>query len=236
MYFDTSQVDWVFVTVSVILAFAVMGTIFLFNALKLRKWQSRKFGHMLLFTFFAFFPYFFENVFDIVVTVLIAIGIASILSLFPQVKYFQRIYDICTREGEIKFDLVLNTFATAIALLIIFFVFAFRDMLYIYTAAVLSISLGDGLGEVIGRPYGRIKYRVFTERSLEGTLFVFVGTFISIIISFAFNNLLPLDGFWWKAMIVALAGTTAEALNYKFIDNSTMCTSIAFTIFLLFEL
>ena len=236
MIFDTTQVNWVFVTVTVLISYFILSLIFIFKALKMPKWQVRKLGHMVLHLFVAFFPYFTENVFDVVVTLVFISVILIVLSVIPQISFIQRIIDECTREGEFKYALVLNGVSTAFALFLIFFVFAYRDMVYIYTIAVLAVALGDGLGEMIGRPFGRIKYKIFAERSVEGSFFVFFGTFIGVIMTFGFNNMLPLSGFWWKAVVIALTAMIVEAFNYKFIDNTTLLVSIAFVTFLLFEL
>lgn len=236
MNFDTTHVDWIFVVISILLAFATLSIIFLFKALGMPKWKVRKLGHIILHIFLAFFPYFFDNVFDVVVTLIFIFSILIVVSIIPKFRYLQRIVEECTREGEKKYALILNGFSTVFALLVIFFVFAYRDMIYIYTIAVLAVALGDGLGEMIGRPYGRIKYKIFAERSVEGSFFVFFGSFIGVIITCGFNNMLPLSGFWWKAVVIAVVAMVVEAFNYKFIDNTTLLISVAFVAFLLFEL
>jgi dolichol kinase len=204
--------------------------------MRMPKWQVRKVGHMILHVFVAFFPYFTENVFDVVVTLIFIFAILLVVSIIPKISFVQRIVEECTRVGERKYELILNGFSTAFALILIFFVFAYRDMVYIYTIAVLAVALGDGLGEMIGRPYGRIKYKIFAERSVEGSFFVFFGSFLGVIIAFGFNNMLPFPGFWWKAIIIATAAMIVEAFNYKFIDNTTLVIAVAFVTFLLFEL
>lgn len=200
------------------------------------KWKVRKLGHMILHMYVAFFPFFAKNVFDVVVTLIFIAAILLVVSIIPRFSFIQRIVDECTREGERKYELILNGLSTAFALLLIFFVFAYRNMVYIYTIAVLAVALGDGLGEMIGRPYGRLKYKIFEERSVEGSFFVFFGSFIGVIITFGFNNMLPFPGFWWKAVVIGFVAMLVEAFNYKFIDNTTLLISVAFVTFLLFEL
>lgn len=234
MEFDTTQVDWVFVTIATVISFMVLSIIFILKKLKFQKWQIRKLGHMCLHFYVAFIPYLFTNIFDVIIVVLLVLGIIIMISLIPPIRFLQRIYDECTREGEKKWLLIINSFSTAFVVLIIFFVF--HDKLYIFTSAVLSVSLGDGMGEMIGRPYGRIKYKIFEERSLEGSFFVLIGIFTSLIIAFGFNSMLSATGFWWKAVVVSIIGTIVEACNYKFIDNTTLPFSIALALFLLFEL
>ncbi len=234
MEFDTTQVDWVFVTIAVAISIIVISIIFILKKLKFKKWQIRKLGHMSLHFYVAFIPYFFTNIFDVIIVVLLVVGILSLLSFIPPIRYLQRLYDDCTREGEKKWLLIVNSFSTGFVVLIIFLVF--HDKLYIFTSAVLSVSLGDGMGEMIGRPYGRIKYKIFEERSLEGSLCVLIGIFVSLIIAFGFHSMLSVTGFWWKAVVVSIIGTIVEACNYKFIDNTTLPFSIALALFLLFEL
>ena len=232
--FDLAQIEWIFVFVSVALALTTISSVFVLKALKFEKWQVRKIGHMLVHFLIAFAPYLFSYAISIIIALVIIGIILIITSLIPPINFLQRVYFECTREGEKVIELVLNTIATAFALLLILFVFA--DNLHIFTAAVLTVSLGDGMGEIIGRPYGRIKYKIFSEKSLEGSIFVFIGAFVSIVVSFAYHSLLGLEGFWWKALVLSLIGMIVEACNYKFLDNTILPLSIAFGLFLLFEM
>ena len=232
--FDFAQVEWQFVFVSVALSLATLSSVFVLKALKFDKWQVRKFGHMLIHFLIAFIPYLFSHMISIIIALVIIGIIVVIISLIPPINFLQRLYFECTREGEKVRELVLNTIATAFALLLILFVFV--DKLHIFTAAVLTVSLGDGMGEIIGRPYGRIRYKIFSEKSLEGSIFVFIGTFLSILVSFAYHSLLSLEGFWWKALVLGLIGMVVEAFNFKFLDNTALPLSIAFGLFLLFEM
>ncbi|MBY8999762.1 MAG: hypothetical protein KGD64_02505, partial [Candidatus Heimdallarchaeota archaeon] len=122
---------------------------------------------------------------------------------------------------------------TSIVVLLVYVLFL--DKPYVFTAAFLSVSLGDGLGEMIGRPYGKIKYKIFEERTLEGSTAVFFGTAISIFVALAVNKMLLVD-IWWKILVIALIGTLVEACNYRFIDNVTLPAVIALMMYLLFEL
>ena len=232
--FDFAQVEWLFVFVGAIIALATLSTVFVLKAMKFEKWQVRKLGHMLVHFVLAFFPYMFSYMISIIASIIIVTVFVAIISLIPPLRFLQRVYIECTREGEKVIELVLNTIITAFAVLLILFVF--YDKLYIFTAAVLTVSLGDGMGEIIGRPYGRIRYKIFSEKSLEGSIFVFIGTFVSILVAFAYHSLLNLEGFWWKALVLGLIGMVIEACNYKFLDNTVLPLSIAFGLFLLFEM
>ncbi len=57
--------------------------------------------------------------------------------------------------------------------------FLFED-LFAASIAIAAMSFGDGMGEFIGKRYGKIRY--FNHRTLEGSAAVFISTFIAIII------------------------------------------------------
>lgn len=54
------------------------------------------------------------------------------------------------------------------------------DDLFAASVAIASMAFGDGMGELVGRRYGRHEY--FRKRTVEGSLAVFVATAISVIV------------------------------------------------------
>lgn len=233
MIFDPTQLNWVFVVVSLIVVFLTLGSVYLFAYLNYERWQVRKLSHMILHAVLAFFPYFIDNLFDLIITLGITMVLLLVLSLIPQIQFIPKIIEKCTREGDNNIQMIINATITSIAVLLVYVLFLEKP--YVFTAAFLSVSLGDGLGEMIGRPYGKIKYRIFEERSLEGSIAVFVGTMLSIFVALAVNKMLAVD-IWWKIIVIALIGTIVEACNYKFSDNVTLPAIIALMMYLLFEL
>ena len=57
--------------------------------------------------------------------------------------------------------------------------FLFEDLLAA-SIAIAAMSFGDGMGELIGRRYGRLVY--MPNRTLEGSSAVFLATFVSILV------------------------------------------------------
>lgn len=233
MLFDPTTIDWVFIIVVNFALFASFYVPFLLKALKFGDWQRRKIGHMVLHTTLGIFPVFLRNLFDLLICLIIMVIIVIIISLIPQIRFAPRIVEYTTRSGEPKLEMSLNAALTATTVLVLLIIFI--DRLYIYTGAVLALSLGDGLGEMIGRPLGRIKYKIIEEKSLEGSLSVFIGIFIALLIGFAANSMFY-QIIYWKILVISLVGTIIEALNYKFIDNLTVPTSVALLLYLLFEI
>ena len=233
MIFDATQLNLVFVVVSLIIIFLTLGSVYLLAYLNYKPWQVRKISHMILHAVLAFFPYFIDNLFDLIITFSITMVLLLVLSLIPQIQFIPKIIEKCTREGDSNMQMVMNSTITSIAVLLVYVLFL--DKPYVFTAAFLSVSLGDGLGEMIGRPYGRIKYRIFEDRSVEVATAVFIGTAISIFVALAVNKMITVD-IWWKIIVIALLGTIVEACNYRFMDNVTLPAIITLMMYLLFEL
>jgi dolichol kinase len=69
--------------------------------------------------------------------------------------------------------------------------------------AIAAMSFGDGMGELVGSRFGRVKY--MPHRTLEGSLAVFFATFFGIIVII-----------WFYFGVVGYAGGTAPELLYPF--------------------
>jgi len=69
--------------------------------------------------------------------------------------------------------------------------------------AIVAMSFGDGMGELVGRRFGRLRY--MPRRTLEGSLAVFFATMLGIIV---IN--------WFYFGVVGYAGGTAPELLYPF--------------------
>lgn len=90
---------------------------------------------------------------------------------------------------------------------------------YYSTVAIVTMGFlgwGDGLAPIFGKRYGTIKYRVFVEKSLQGSLaflvFGILGTFLfHIILNYPINFSLIL--------LTGVVATIAEAISPKDLDN-----------------
>ena len=232
MEFDTTQQNWLIISIGVAVILVTLSTVFLLMWLRLERWQVRKIGHMIVNTVAAFFPYMYTNFFDLLISLILAIGTLLILSVIPQIQILQRIFIKCSRKESFPWELFINSVLMGITMVLI--LWFFKDNLFVFTGAYLIISLGDGLGEMIGRPYGRIKYRIFNAKSLEGTMAVFVGSFVGLIIALGANLMLRLPGVWWKIVLVAFIAMVVEACSFWFFDNITLPISVSLSLYLLF--
>lgn len=111
-----------------------------------------------------------------------------------------------------------------------FYVFSFAFITWIASneiifgsTAMLSLSLGDGIGGFVGREAGRLKYKLpwTKQKSVEGSVSVFIFAFIGgLIIHFLFSDKseIPFGMF----IISSLCAAVVEGISPSHIDNLTI--------------
>lgn len=101
--------------------------------------------------------------------------------------------------------------------------FMFGD-LFAASIAIAAMSFGDGMGEVIGRRFG--KHEFMTHRTVEGSLAVLVATFVAVIaIAIFYFGIIGYSGGYEPIMLlpfalgIAIFVTVIEAVTPGKIDN-----------------
>lgn len=101
-------------------------------------------------------------------------------------------------------------------------------------AAALLVGIGDGVGEPIGIRFGRHRYSVPgvlssrpCTRSVEGSLAVVIGCFVTVVCCFAPAKAAGLPLLLTSAAVVALAIGVVEAVSPHGLDNLTIPLSSA---------
>lgn len=172
---------------------------------------SRKFIHVSVGSFVAFWPYFlsWRQIQLLGVAFLIVVAISKYFHIFQAIHSVQR-----PTWGEILFAVAVgaNTLIT--------------HNKAIYAAALLQMSLADGMAAVIGTRYGnRQKYTIFGyTKSLLGTLTFFVISF-AVLLGFSHysNTHIALP---WIAGIAAVA-SIIENLAIRGLDNLLVPLAVA---------
>jgi phytol kinase len=92
---------------------------------------------------------------------------------------------------------------------------------YVVAAGIFPMAYGDSLAAIFGEYWGRHKYRVFETKSLEGSIGMFLGSFVSLTLAFlyfgmfyvlTFNPLVP-------AFVIAFLVTVVEGVCPRGLDN-----------------
>ncbi len=189
-------------------------------------WFIRKYLHTVGLTLIAIYAMLFSSIEEIIITVSVVILIIIILSIIP-LKFAQTMIEFSTRKGEKQIESLINSSLTTIVALILMIVL--YDYKWIFTSSLLTVAFGDALGEFIGKPYGRHKYRIIAPKSIEGSIAVFAGALIGIMIPYLFY------GFVWSSVpviiIAALVAMIIEALSISFLDNILMPSVTAFILY-----
>lgn len=90
--------------------------------------------------------------------------------------------------------------------------------------AMAILGWGDGLAPVIGTRYGRMKYRILSDKSVEGSLAFLAGSvaaglfFVWLIMPGAFDVS--------KILLIALISTVVEGVSPKEVDNLTIPAAV----------
>ena len=164
---------------------------------------SRKFVHITVGSFVAFWP-FFLNWYQIQllsVAFLICVAISKYFRIFQAIHSVQR-----PTWGEVFF-------AAAVGLITL----VTQDK-FIYAAALLQMSLADGLAAVIGVHLGRRnRYRLFGRtKSIAGTLTFFI---VSLAILLALGHWHVVAHGFGYVLLISLLATALENLAPDGLDN-----------------
>jgi phytol kinase len=164
---------------------------------------NRKFIHVTVGSFVATWPFFlsWHQIELLSVAFVVVVGISKYLHIFRAIHSVQR-----PTWGELFFALAVGLVAVAT-----------HDK-WIYAAALLQMSLADGLAAIVGVQYGNpLKYLVFKQpKSVAGTLTFFV---VSLAILLAFNHWGDKSLGLSYAVIVSLIASALENIGALGLDN-----------------
>jgi dolichol kinase len=189
-------------TVLIVLAFLMLSE-WIWRQRRTHGEFSRKFVHITVGSFVAFWPYFLSvnEIRLLSLAFIIGAALSKYFHIFSTIHSVQR-----PTWGEFWFALVVGLLATMAA------------HPHIYTAALLVMSLSDGLAAVIGTKYGNgTRYQIFgSSKSMIGSLtFAIVTALILIGYSILTPGALPV-----LALIsTVIVATVLENVAVRGLDN-----------------
>jgi phytol kinase len=164
---------------------------------------SRKFVHITVGSFVAFWPYFLSatEIKLLSVAFLLGVGISRYVGIFNAIHTVQR-----PTWGEVWFAIVVGVLAFSAA------------HPHIYTVALLEMSLADGFAAVVGTRFGNgSRYTIFgMPKSVVGT-----ATFLAISCVLLAGYVLTTPGTMpgYLVLPVALGATVLENASVRGLDN-----------------
>lgn len=167
---------------------------------------SRKFIHVVVGTFIASWAYYLTKQQIQILSVLLLVGVV----LSQRLKVFNSVHSISRRTlGEPLFAISIGLVAT----------FAYEP--WVYTAAILHMSLADGFAAIIGTKYGSNGgYKVFGQyKTVLGTA-VFLITSVAITTALLFVPATGLGPEAWPLLIwLPILATLTENVTVYGVDN-----------------
>jgi dolichol kinase len=181
------------------------------------KKTSRKFLHAMIGNLPFIMPFFTDNIYPFLVASPFII-VTFLASPFNPVSSIQKkMNDLADITGEGHHTgLILYAVSYSVLALL------YGVTPYVMASGIFPMAYGDSTAALIGTKLGRHKYRIFEEKSLEGSLGMFLGSLVSLLVGMFYFSMLY--GFTFQSQIiptllVAIVVTVAEAVSPKGLDN-----------------
>jgi dolichol kinase len=201
---------------------------------KIFQWSaktSRKTLHLSIGILPLILPFFNHRVFPLIVAVTF-IPITFLASPYSPFNGLKNKLSMLQDRTEIGHPLGLVFYSVSYTILTALFF----QMPYIVAAGVLPMAYGDSTAALVGERYGKRKYKVFTWKSIEGSVAIFCFTFLGMMLGLAYYSIF--FPFFFIEMViasllVALIATVIEAVSPKGADNIFVPLACAVGMYLL---
>jgi len=197
------------------------------RVLRVSRRVSRKFLHVMIGNLPFVLPFFSSNVYPVLVAApfILATFLVSPYSPFTGIrKRFKELADM-TEEGHPLGPVFYAVSYTVMALF-------FASEPCVIAAGVLPMAYGDSAASLIGERYGRRRYKIFANKSLEGSAAMFLASFCSLTIGLVFFSQLYSFSVFEKILAVfatATVATLVESFSPFGFDNLTVPVFSALT-------
>jgi len=201
------------------------------RVLHISRKVSRKFLHVMIGNLPFIIPFFTANIYPVLVAApfILVTFLASPYSPFKGISQKMKGLADITEEGH-HFGLILYAFSYTLLALF------FASEPYVIAAGILPMAYGDAAASMVGERYGRRKYRLLADKSLEDSAAMFFTSFLSFALSLVFFSLLYSFSVFEKisaAITVATVATFVEGFSPMGFDNLTVPILSALTFLLL---
>lgn len=201
------------------------------KVLRVSRRGSRKFLHAMIGNLPFVLHFFSSNVYPVLVAApfILATFLVSPYSPFTGIRErFKELADM-TEEGHPSGPLFYAVSYTVLALF-------FASKPCIVAAGALPMAYGDSAASLIGKRYGKTKYKLYADKSLVGSGAMFLASFCSLAIGLVFFSQLYSFSVFEKILAVfatAIVATLVESFSPFGFDNLTVPVFSALTFLLL---
>jgi phytol kinase len=193
--------------------------------------SSRKFLHMMIGNLPFVIPFFTLNIFPFLVAVPFVLVTFFVSPYSPFPSFGRRLAGLAgiTEEGH-HLGLVLYAVSYSVLALVL----ASRP--FVIAAGVLPMAYGDAAASIVGEKYGRRRYKVLANKSLEGSAAMFFASFFSVAVGLVFFSALYSFSIFDRIFVVfavAAVATLVEGLSPLGFDNLVVPFTSALTFLVL---
>ena len=188
---------------------------------------SRKFLHAMIGNLPLIMPYFTEAIYPF----LVAAPFILVTFLATPYSPIQNFLDGLGNLGELT-EVGHTTGPLMYAISYTLLAYLYGASPYIVAAGIFPMAYGDSSAALIGMKYGSIKFKVFEEKSVQGSIGMFMGSLVSLTLGMAYFS--GIYGFTLGSQMVpiisvALVTTIVEAVCPRGLDNIFVPILGAFT-------
>ena len=218
------------IIVSLVFIFGVIGVSTILLKIKwLSNEGSRKFIHIVLSGWWIIAMKYFDNIYY-------ASFVPLLFVVVNYISYKKAIFKSMEREDKSVNDLgtvyyVVTLFILAITTL------GNEELKYIGAIGIFVMGFGDGFAAVIGKKFGKAKYEIFnSKRTVEGTLTMFVVSFIVIAIILNIYTPIGVAELIIKTLIISIIATILEGITPYGLDNLSVPLGTSLVSYILLNL
>ncbi len=179
---------------------------YLWRTKRIHGEAARKFVHIIVGTFIAFWPF----LMSMQTIQLISLAFIFVILLSRYMHIFHAIHNVKRKTwGELLF---------AVSIGLIPFI---SDSRVVFTAAILHMSLADGLAGLIGTRYGkRTRFTMFGQtKSIVGSLTFAIISYVLVLGFFKASRVADLGDINLLVVALPLLATLLETASVKGLDN-----------------
>lgn len=170
---------------------------------------ARKFLHAMIGNLPFIIPFFTSKVYPVLVAAPFIV-ITFFASPYSPSKFVSSRLKSLTALTEEGHHLGLVFYAISYTILALFF----ASKPYVLAAGILSMAYGDGTAALVGERYGKRRYKLVADKSIEGTTGMFCASFLSFIIYLIFFS-----KFYFFSVIDLLLPTIATATVVTLVES-----------------
>ena len=206
-----------------LLVYGIFAILLIISEKVLNKYPtfSRKFLHILVGNVLFILPLFTSQFVIAFITAAPFIILTFLMSPYSPIKLHDRISSSGHGLGLVYYAISWTVLA-----------FFFFDQPWIIAVGIAAMSYGDGMAALIGKSYGKHKYKIFGDKkSFEGSIAMFLVLIATLGVVLAYYHVSIAN--FIIIPIVAFVATIFEGITPKGLDNITACFSAVGTYLLL---